>query len=130
ASFVNGVLRRIARAPQLAAWPVTDSDPVRRLALEMSHPDFLVARWLDLFGLERTRALLAANNQPKPLQLLAFRDRGGRELLAERLIDGGLEGQPAALSSLGLTVRRGNPFASTAFARGDLYVQDEASQAA
>jgi 16S rRNA (cytosine967-C5)-methyltransferase len=130
ASFVNGVLRRIARAPRPEDWPVTDPDPVRRLAIEKSHPDFLVARWLDRFGTARTLDLLDANNRPKPMHLLAFRDRGGRELLAESLIDEGLEVEPASLSPLGLIVRRGNPLASAAFRRGDFYVQDEASQAA
>ena len=130
ASFVNGVLRSIARAPRLEDWPVREADPVRRLAIENSHPDFLVARWLERFGRERTLALLDANNRPKPMHLLAFRDRGGRELLAEGLIDEGLEVEPATLSRLGLIVRRGNPFATAAFQRGDLYIQDEASQAA
>jgi len=130
ASFVNGVLRRIARAPRPEDWPVNESDPVRRLAIEKSHPDFLVARWLDRFGTARTLDLLDANNRPKPMHLLAFRDRGGRELLAESLIDEGMEVEPASLSPLGLIVRRGNPLASAAFQRGDFYVQDEASQAA
>ncbi len=130
ASYVNAVLRAIARAPRLGDWPVEDSDPVHRMAVETSHPDFLVERWLAVYGAERTRALLAANNRPKPMQLLAFCDRGGRELLAERLIDEGLEVEPSPLSLLGLTVRRGDPLATAAFARGDLYVQDEASQAA
>jgi 16S rRNA (cytosine967-C5)-methyltransferase len=130
ASFVNGVLRHIARAPRLEDWPIQERDPVRRLAIEMSHPDFLVERWLDRFGEARTRDLLAANNRPKPLHLLAFRDRGGRELLAETLIDEGLEIEPSILSPLGLTVRRGNPLTTAAFARGDFYIQDEASQAA
>ena len=130
ASFVNGVLRAIGRAPRLEDWPVEDPDPVRRLAIEMSHPDFLVARWLQRFGDGPGRELLAANNRPKPLQLLAFRDRGGREWLAEQLIDEEIEVEAAGLSNLGLTVRRGNPLASAAFARGDFYIQDEASQAA
>jgi 16S rRNA (cytosine967-C5)-methyltransferase len=130
ASFVNGVLRTIARAPRLEDWPVADADPVRRLGIEKSHPDFLVARWLERFGRRRALALLDADNRAKPLHLLAFRDRGGRELLAEQLIDEGLEVEPAYLSSLGLIVRRGNPFASPAFQRGDCYIQDEASQAA
>jgi len=130
ASFVNGVLRHIARAPRLADWPVDEPDPVRRLAIENSHPDFLVARWIERFGRERALALMEANNRPKPMQLLAFRDRGGRELLAESLIDDGLEVEPATLSPLGLTVRRGNPLVTSAFRRGDLYIQDEASQAA
>ena len=84
ASFVNAVLRRIARDPQLDDWPVEERDPMRRLAIELSHPDFLVEGWWRRFGEDATRHLLDANNRPKPLQLLAFRDRGGRELLAER----------------------------------------------
>jgi 16S rRNA (cytosine967-C5)-methyltransferase len=130
ASFVNGVLRHIARDPQLGSWPVREADPIRRLAIEMSHPDFLVRRWQQRFGAAATDALLAANNREKPMQLLAFRDRGGRELLAEALIDEGIEVEPSPLSALGLTVRRGNPLSSPAFARGDFYIQDEASQAA
>lgn len=130
ASFVNGVLRRIARAPRLEDWPVEEPDFVRRLAIEKSHPDFLVARWLERFGTARTLDLLDANNRAKPMQVLAFRDRGGRELLAEALIDEGLEVEPATLSALGLIVRRGNPLTSAAFQRGELYIQDEASQAA
>lgn len=130
ASFVNAVLRRIARAPRLADWPVRERDPVRRLATELSHPEFLVERWLERFGRDRTLALLEADNRPKPVHLLAFRDRGGRELLAEALIDEGLEVEPSPLSPLGLVVRSGDPFATEAFRRGDLYVQDEASQAA
>lgn len=130
ASFVNAVLRRIARSPSLDQWPVAAEDPARRLAIEMSHPDFLVRRWLSRFGEARTRELLAVNNVPKPLQLLAFRDRGGRELLAERLIDANVEVEPSPLSLLGLVVRGGDPFAAEAFSDGDFYVQDEASQAA
>ena len=130
ASFVNAVLRRIARAPRIADWPVREADPVRRLAIEHSHPDFLVERWLARFGRDRTIALLEANNQPKPMHLLAFCDRGGRELLAESLIDEGLAVDPALLSPVGLVVRSGDPLDTEAFRRGDLYIQDEASQAA
>lgn len=130
ASFTNAVLRRIARSPRLADWPVEEDDPLRRLAIESSHPDFLVARWNERFGAARTASLVDANNRPKSLQLLAFRGRGGRELLAEALIDDGIEVEPSALSPVGLLVRSGNPLRSAAFASGLFYLQDEASQAA
>jgi len=130
ASFVNAVLRRVARDRSLDAWPVNEPDAVRRLAIATSHPDFLVRRWVERFGEARAAALLRANNEPKPMQLLAFRDRGGRELLAERLIDEGLEVEPTLLSPFGLTVRQGNALDTTAFRDGSFYVQDEASQAA
>jgi 16S rRNA (cytosine967-C5)-methyltransferase len=130
AAFVNAVLRRIARQPQLADWPVAEADPARRLAIELAHPDFLVRRWIERFGFEVARAVAEANNRAKPIHVLAFRDRGGRELLAEALIDAGLEVEPSHLSPLGLVVRAGNPLATEPFRRGDLYIQDEASQAA
>ncbi len=130
ASFTNGVLRRIARAPRLEDWPVKEKDPRRRLAIEKSHPDFLVERWCRRLGDRRTAELLDANNRAKCLQLLAFRDLGGRELLAESLIDEGIELEPSNLSPMGLTVKAGNPLHSEAFRRGTFYIQDEASQAA
>jgi 16S rRNA (cytosine967-C5)-methyltransferase len=130
ASFVNAVLRRIARSPALAEWPVSEADPVARLALELAHPEFLVRRWWQRFGEAATRSLLEANNRAKPIHLMAFRDRGGRELLAEALIDAGVEVEPSRWSPLGLIVRAGSVFASEPFRRGDLYVQDEAGQAA
>ncbi len=130
AGFVNAVLRRLAARPRLEDWPVEEGDPVRRLAVETSHPDFLVERWLARFGEPETRRLLAANNRPKPLQLLAFRDRGGPAALAAALAEEGIATAPAELSPLALTVTGGDPLASAAFRRGELYVQDDASQAA
>lgn len=130
ASFVNAVLRRIARSPSLAEWPVREADPVRRLGVEMSHPDFLVARWIERLGRDTAIAVLEANNRPKPLHLLAFKDRGGRELLAERLIDAGLEVDPSTVSAAGLVVRSGDPLTTAPFREGDVYIQDEASQVA
>ncbi|MEM6792786.1 MAG: transcription antitermination factor NusB [Acidobacteriota bacterium] len=130
ASFTNAVLRRIAREKSLDAWRVEERDPVRRMAVENSHPDLLVRRWVDQLGEAAARRMLAANNRPKPLQLLAFCDRGGRELLAESLIDEGLDVEPSVLAPQGLIVRRGNPIRTAAYRRGDFYIQDEASQAA
>lgn len=130
AAFVNAVLRRIARAPELAAWPVAHRDPRRRLAVETSHPDWLVERWLQRYGERRTREILAANNRIKPPQLLAFRSRGGRQALARRLAHEGVVTVPAKLAPQGLLVRHGEPRATLAFRDGDFYLQDEASQAA
>lgn len=130
AGFTNAVMRRLARDPHLEAWPVAEKDPTRSLAVESSHPDFLVRRWLDRFGMERTRQLLAANNRVKPLHLLAFSDRGGRRSLIDMLAAEGVVAEPSTISPLGLIVRQGAALQTRAFERGEFYVQDEASQAA
>ena len=130
ASFVNGVLRRIARSPRRDDWPAERVDLTTRLGIRYSHPDLLVERWLGIYGEERTVALLDANNLPKPLHLLAFRDRGGRALLAEQLIDDDVGVEPSVLAPHCVTVRWGNPLTTDAYRQGGFYVQDEASQLA
>ncbi len=130
AGFVNAVLRRIARAPDLADWPVDEPDLVRRLAIEQSHPEILVRRWLDRFGRAATESVLAANNGPREIHLLAFADRGGRARLAADLAAEGVATEPGRHSATALVVREGAIFESEAFLRGDFYVQDQASQLA
>ena len=133
-SFVNGVLRRISRSRRLSDWPVERADDVVRLAVEHSHPEFLVRRWIEAWGTETTLAVLEANNRRKAPHLLAFREHGGRELLAESLIDEGVEVVASERAPLGLRVVGPTPWASitgaTSFRRGEFYIQDEASQIA
>ena len=130
AGFVNAVLRKMARAPELEAWPVREKNPLRRLAIEESHPDVLVERWHERLGDAATRRLLAANNRPKPMHLLAFAVRGGRQVLARHLLAEGVDCELSVLAPQGLIVRQGNPLETEAFGRGEFYIQDEASQAA
>jgi len=130
AGFVNAVLRRVARAPQLESWPVEEANSTRRLAIELSHPDLLVERWLQVFGESRTRDLLSANNRVKPLQLLTFRGRGGRDRTAASLAAEGVETQPSEVAPMGLVVTEGNPLETNSFQGGSIYLQDVASQAA
>lgn len=130
ASFSNAVLRRISREPALEHWQVRRSDRVGRLAVETSHPEFLVRRWLDRFGEATTRDLLDANNRSAALQLLAFADRGGASVLAGRLAKEGVETRPLELAPCGLEVVSGDPFGTDSFREGLFYVQDQASQVA
>ena len=130
AGFVNAVLRRVAAAPSSEDWPVSAEDPVQRIGLETSHPDFLIRGWIRQYGLRRTELLAAANNRKKPLHLLAFSDRGGRQALAADLAEEGLVCDASSVSPLGLIVREGKPLGTEAFRRGEFYIQDESSQAA
>src|SRR5207244_6677736 len=43
------------------------SDPVEALAIEASHPRWLVARWAERWGIAETQRLLEANNREAPL---------------------------------------------------------------
>lgn len=70
AGLVNAVLRRAAAAP----WPDA-ADERLPLWLRFSHPRWLVDRWLVQLGEAATRRLLAANQEPAPLTLLAAASR-------------------------------------------------------
>lgn len=130
AGFTNAVLRRIASSPDLGAWPVQQALPSRTLAIETSHSDFLVERWLRNFGEARTRDLLDANNRRKPAQLLALAGAGGRDAVARRLADEGVTAEPSQLSPVGLVVVEGDARQTECWRRGEIYLQDGASQAA
>ncbi len=65
-SFVNGILRQIARRAEYFAKPDKQKQPTEYLALQFSHPKWIVDRWYDRFNFERMEKILAANNQPPP----------------------------------------------------------------
>lgn len=65
-SFINGILRQIARRAQYFAKPDKIAKPVEYLALQFSHPAWIVERWFDHFKFDRMETLLASNNQPPP----------------------------------------------------------------
>ena len=69
AGFINAVLRRATREPDYD--PATDvADPVEKLAIETSHPQWLIQRWVESFGFDEAAALAQANNEAAPV---AFR---------------------------------------------------------
>lgn len=65
ARLVNAVLRRIAAEGERPL-PDPAADPVARLAVEFSHPAWLVARWVRRRGADGAAALCGANNAPAP----------------------------------------------------------------
>lgn len=64
-SFVNAVLRSFRRTGPAA--PPGDSPEM--LAVRYSHPEWLVRRWCERYGKERTEALMRRNNTPPPLSV-------------------------------------------------------------
>ncbi len=69
AALTNAVLRRVdrERGPDGAPPVAMPDDPLERLALEFSHPLWLVTRWAERWGVDATAALLRANNGEAPV---------------------------------------------------------------
>ncbi len=62
AGLVNAVLRKISK--EYPPLPSAEKDPPEHLAVRLSHPRWLVERWLARFGFDETARLLEFNNQP------------------------------------------------------------------
>ncbi len=125
AGFVNGVLRRVARAdPAVAERPLEQS--VAAWSLWSSHPDWWVERLVERSGWDATIALLEANNRPAPTTLRPNGARISCERLAATLAERGCRTRPGRVVRDSLRVFSGSP--GDALSRGLCWVQDEASQ--
>lgn len=123
--LANAVLRRIDRERE-TTFPAEPADPLDALAQGHSHPRWVVQRWADRWGVDQTRALLAANNEPANVVVRPYAME--REQLADVLAGSGVETHdvPRVPDSL----RLAGSVALTelgAFKQGAFYVQDPAA---
>lgn len=73
--LANGVLRSLGReGGGEDRFPSVLEQPLEHLSSWGSHPAWMVARWLERWGPERTRALVTANNRTPPLFFRPFGD--------------------------------------------------------
>jgi 16S rRNA (cytosine967-C5)-methyltransferase len=129
--LVNAVLRRVAeREKRPGAVVLPDgADPATRLALETSHPEWLVRRWMAAFGERAARAALEADDVDTPTDLLADPRAGSVDEILAALAAGGVAAQRSAWAPLALTVTGGSAAAHPLVSGGALAVVDVAAQA-
>jgi 16S rRNA (cytosine967-C5)-methyltransferase len=60
--LVNAVLRNIIRNLDNIRYPDPSEDRIRHLAVIESHPTWMTRRWVDRYGYDAARKLMAANN--------------------------------------------------------------------
>ncbi len=145
ASFANAVLRRATREP--------DYNPARgvesaseKLAIETSHPLWLIERWTSAFGFAETEALAHANNEPAPTAFRFTQRRKDAKQIIEDLESKGAQMSPSNIAPEAWRVAmyrtaRGSERVDSGeqqittsallreFSRdGLIYLQDEASQ--
>ncbi len=134
---LNAVLRRLARRREgmgLSRARDLDGylfkDPVERLAIETSHPYWMVKRWVERYGPGRAEALCHENNSPAPLTIrvnVAITDVDSVKNLFE---SAGIEAIPCRYSPVGMGVSafKGTPTQLPGFDKGWFQVQDEGAQ--
>ena len=130
--FVNAVLRSMLRQRPRLPLPARPERPddreaaLRYLGITHSHPDWLVARWLDRHGFDAAERWVRFNNEAPALTLRANRLRVTRDELRAALAGDEIDTEPTRYAPDGLTVTAGNPLRRPN--DGTFLVQDEASQ--
>lgn len=134
--FVNAVLRSLSRRRGALPLPPKPSHAADReavlayLATTLSHPRWLVERWLDRFGFEATEQWLTYNNTPPGLTIRANTIRTTVDDLRAQLADLDLSVERGRFGPDCLHLPRGDRGQLDALdrLRGLFIVQDEASQ--
>lgn len=118
--FVNAILRRATRErPGLSF-----IDDAERISVETSHPRWLVEKWVSDLGIERAESVARTNNEsPTPsfrlLRELEEVSDKGREIVESSIPSRDVDGC--------FTAAAGSRLVELA-ERGEIYIQDEASQ--
>ncbi len=127
-SLVNAVLRNIVRQKKKFEPPFAIEDPVSRIAVNTSHPKWLIKRWIRLFGEDGASQLARANNKIPQMIIRANTLRTTREDLLTLLAAHGVEALPTEFSPDGIALKQTRSHTELDFVRGLFAVQDEASQ--
>jgi len=128
ASLVNGVLRNIQRQ----GLPSLDevSDPVERLAIETSHPVWLVTRWVNQFGYDKTKEMCEIN-LTAPLQTARVNlTKISRDECVALLEEDGFQIEKSPIIPEAIRSLKGNLASTISFNYGMFTIQDESSMLA
>ncbi len=125
ASMVNGILRSILRQ----GVPSTEDikNPVERLSIETSHPQWLVERWVESYGFDETAAMLHENNIPPVQTVRVNKTRATVKEVLASLEAEGIKAQQSDIMPECIHLTNGTAARTTAFKEGLITIQDESS---
>ena len=125
--FVNAVLRRATR--ELSYDPAAEiAEPVERLAVETSHPLWLIKRWVNTWGFDHTTAFARANNEASPTAFRIVNESVNQTEVFAAFQSAGVELRPSTITPGAWRITGAAGVPQKLAREGRIYVQDEASQ--
>lgn len=125
AGLVNAVLRAYLRADH--PWPRPGGDRDLYLRAGLSHPDWMVDRYLRQLGYEGAKRRLEASNR-SPAVFVRVSRRSALDEVRKRLAQEGVETERFPIAPRCLRVAGGNPRNSSLVREGAIHIQDAGSQ--
>jgi 16S rRNA (cytosine967-C5)-methyltransferase len=124
AAFVNAILRRAQqRSAESTLEALKHCADASQLAACAGHPEWLVARWLERYGLAWARQICLHNQTAPATVIHIYDDQSEKELDAA-----GVQLRPGLLVSNARRVDSGDVTKTRAYREGRISIQDEASQ--
>lgn len=125
--MVNGVLRSTIREADTFTFTDFSSD-VERIAITMSHPTWLVQRWIEQYGMVKTEKICDSNNQSPSVSIRVNTLKHTRDAYVHQLQEQNLSAFSSPLSPQGIVLSNaGNMTHSIGYEQGDYSIQDESS---
>lgn len=126
-ALVNAVLRRATRETEYDP-AVEVSDPIERIAIQTSHPVWLIDRWTTAFGLDHAEAFAQANNVMPPVAFRVVANRANESAILAKLSAAGAALESSNIVDGGWRVSKAPSLLRELSVAGEIYLQDEASQ--
>ena len=126
-AFVNAVLRHAVREAEYDP-AESVSDPIEKLAVQTSHPVWLIDRWIREFGIEEAEPFARANNVVPPTAFRVVGNRAQRAEVLDKLTAAGVVPEASAVTDGASRVSGATSLLRELSAAGQIYLQDEASQ--
>ncbi len=126
-AFVNAVLRRATRETEYD--PAAEvSDSLERIAIQTSHPVWLIERWAEAFGLDEAESFATANNEMPPTAFRVVANRVNQPEILAKLSAAGATLESSDIVDGAWRVSGAASLLRELSAAGEIYLQDEASQ--
>lgn len=126
-AFVNALLRRAIREAEYD--PATEvSDPLEKIAVQTSHPRWLIDRWAKSFGVAEAEAFAQANNVLPPTAFRVVSTKANESAVLSKLREAGATLESSDIAQGAWRVSGATSLLRELSAAGEIYLQDEASQ--
>jgi len=128
ANKVNGILRNFLRNKGQLNFPDLDINPVAHISVRYSHPQWMIKRWIDRLGINKTIHLCRANNSIPNISVRINHTKIKKEefkslLKSEKIIFH----ESAYLDEFVITQKLGNIETNQQFQQGLFSIQDESA---
>ncbi|WP_438317468.1 16S rRNA (cytosine(967)-C(5))-methyltransferase RsmB [Sporosarcina sp. FA9] len=125
APTVNGILRSVLRKGVRSVEEIEDD--LTRISIETSHPEWLIKRWIELYGIEQTTIMAHANNSPARMTMRVNTAKTTRDEVIASLEAEEVEVRKGEVIEECIVSSSGNPTKTKAYQKGFLTIQDESS---